>query len=357
MPEPFSAPALLRHLLSRKGVIASAVLAAAGVSFLGTLLLTKQYTAEVRLLIEPPGGTDPRSALVISPMYLDSLKTFVLMASSSELFAQAMDELELREPSDRTSLAALQASTLDVEMIPSTRVLSIRATLPNPAKAHALAAWMAEAVVRRNEQIQSASATARAEAATKARDATAREVREAEESLLTAARQNPTGGLEAEVEALVSNRTSLREELRFLELRLSEMAAGSISGPAAPEGAVRLGRRAEQLRSSVAELDQKIEEREARAARAAAEQMSLEVRLKAAQEVLTGAQNRLLAETSMGAASGERLHIIDRGSTPERPSSPNVAVHVIAASVLALVGCVFILFVQFGLSKEDREPS
>src|SRR4051794_1257278 len=63
-------------------------LVAAGV---GSLLMPKKYTATASLLIEPPAGNDPRGATAISPVYVESLKTYERFALSDTLFLQALN--------------------------------------------------------------------------------------------------------------------------------------------------------------------------------------------------------------------------------------------------------------------------
>ena len=41
-----------------------------------SLLLPKRYTATASIVIEPPGGSDVRLSTAVSPVYLESLKTY-----------------------------------------------------------------------------------------------------------------------------------------------------------------------------------------------------------------------------------------------------------------------------------------
>ncbi len=62
-----------------------------------SLLMPKRYTATASIVIEPPGNTDARTAIVISPMYLESLKTYESFADSDSLFARAAEKFHLQE--------------------------------------------------------------------------------------------------------------------------------------------------------------------------------------------------------------------------------------------------------------------
>src|SRR4051812_3748984 len=78
----------------RAGVLAAIV--AIVIAFVGSLILPNRYTAKASILIEPPAGNDPRAATAVSPVYLESLKTYESFASSDTLFAQAVKALKLR---------------------------------------------------------------------------------------------------------------------------------------------------------------------------------------------------------------------------------------------------------------------
>ena len=59
-------------------------------------LQPRQYTATARIVIEPPAGTDLRSAMAVSPIYLESLKTYEQFASGDSLFQKAIEQFDLR---------------------------------------------------------------------------------------------------------------------------------------------------------------------------------------------------------------------------------------------------------------------
>src|SRR3954454_119706 len=121
---------------------------ALGAAAIGSLLMPKQYTATASLLIEPPAGNDPRGATAISPIYLESLKTYERFAASDTLFASALDQLKLRQRYASTSIEALKKKVLRVNKPRETKILEISATLPNPRDAQALAKHLAEETVR-----------------------------------------------------------------------------------------------------------------------------------------------------------------------------------------------------------------
>ena len=87
MARSFTPPDYFRHLRARWRFFAVACgVAAVAVS----LLLPRKYTAVARIMIDPPAANNPRIAIAVSPMYLESLRTYELFASSDELFQQAV---------------------------------------------------------------------------------------------------------------------------------------------------------------------------------------------------------------------------------------------------------------------------
>src|SRR5215468_6558549 len=96
MSEPFDAFRYIGYLRARLSWIASSVGVAGLLAIIVSLILPKQYTATARLVIEPPAGTDLRAAMAVSPIYLESLKTYEHFASSDSLFQKAVDHFGLR---------------------------------------------------------------------------------------------------------------------------------------------------------------------------------------------------------------------------------------------------------------------
>jgi uncharacterized protein involved in exopolysaccharide biosynthesis len=111
-----------------------------------SLLVTKKYTATVTLLIEPPPGT------VVSPIYLESLRTYEHLAASDHLFAQAVERFRLRQDAPGRPLERLKRAVLRVAVPRSTKILQISATLPSAARARELALYLAQETIRLNRE-------------------------------------------------------------------------------------------------------------------------------------------------------------------------------------------------------------
>jgi uncharacterized protein involved in exopolysaccharide biosynthesis len=147
MPDSFNAWQYLDYLWSRSRFIAATAGIATILAGIGSLLLSKRYTATARILIDAPAGADPRSAMSVSPIYLESLRTYEHFASSDSLFLRAIDRFNLR---DGRAAEALKKSMLKVAIPRNTRILEIRATLPDANKAQAVAQFIAEETVNLN---------------------------------------------------------------------------------------------------------------------------------------------------------------------------------------------------------------
>ncbi len=144
MPESFEMFRYLDHLLRRWMVIAVAVGVAAALALAVAWLTPARYTATARILIESPAAGDLRASMAVSPVYLESLKSYAVLASGDRLFADAIDHLRLARS---RSIEQLKSSILKVTIPRNTKVLEIAATLPDPRQAQALAKDIAERTV------------------------------------------------------------------------------------------------------------------------------------------------------------------------------------------------------------------
>ena len=108
--------------------------------------MTPQYTATARIVIEPPAGADLRAAMAVSPIYLESLKTYEHFAASDSLFQKAVQQFGLAG----RPIESLKRRVLKVQLVRNTRILEISATLPDAKKAQALAQFLAESTVEIN---------------------------------------------------------------------------------------------------------------------------------------------------------------------------------------------------------------
>ena len=282
MPESFELFRYLDHLRRRWPVIAVACGVAGGLALIGAFITPPQYTATARVMIEPPAGTDPRTAMAVSPIYLESLKSYELLASGDKLFADAIEHFKMARsmPIDQ-----MKRSVLKVTMARNTRVLEIFVTLHYPDQAQALALYIAEQSVKL------------------ARDMSLGTERELEED---AQRQW----------------TDARTRMQQAENAWASLAGGPAS----------------QAPAHAAEVD--VAQAQRNAARLAFE----------------AAEKRLDDVRSLSGSRGERLTVIDPGVVPERPSWPKIPLMVLAALIIALVGSLLYLTIEFNYRLEKSAP-
>jgi uncharacterized protein involved in exopolysaccharide biosynthesis len=149
MPESPDFQKYAGHVARRWRVIAASCIVAMAAAAAVTLLEAKQFTSRARVLIIPPTSESfPPTA--ISPTYMESLRTYEYLAMSDSLFQKAVEDLEIVFPS-RGPLFSPAQPVIEARMAPGTRILEVSATLPDPQKAQALAAYIAAATVRMTE--------------------------------------------------------------------------------------------------------------------------------------------------------------------------------------------------------------
>src|ERR1700691_3299127 len=140
MYQSFDAFEYVDYLRRRWRVVAVACAVAVLLAFPLSLLMPKRYTATASIVIEPPGITDARTAIVISPMYLESLKTYERFADSDSLFARAADKFHLQETGVASRpIESLKRGVLKVSKLRDMKIMEISVTLPAPKLAQSVA--------------------------------------------------------------------------------------------------------------------------------------------------------------------------------------------------------------------------
>lgn len=310
-PEKGLLPAIDR-LRARWRVVAVACAVSVLLTLAVSLLLPKRYTAVSRIVIEPPAGSDPRASTAVSPIYLESLRSYELFASSDDLFLRAVEHFKLRRDSE--PIDKLKKSVLKADMPRNTKILEIHATLPDAAAAHALALYIAEETVKLNRTVSREGDQELASEAEKQAAEIAARLRESEREWARASTEEPVEALRAELESDEELRATLQRELAESEVWMSE---GSREAGAARARAEGYRRQLESLRRAMAAKQKLLGARAARMAHLAAERTAAQAASKSAEARLQDARAGL-------GFRGERLRIIDPGIVPERPSSPNI---------------------------------
>lgn len=135
----------LAHVRRRWRIVAAACAVAFAIALGVSLWMPAGYTATARILIEPPATG---SAMAVSPIYLEMLKSYEHFALSDNLFHRALEKFELRKAHPGRSIESWKRAVLEVEMPRNTRILEISVNLPDPTKAQAMAQFLAEETVR-----------------------------------------------------------------------------------------------------------------------------------------------------------------------------------------------------------------
>jgi uncharacterized protein involved in exopolysaccharide biosynthesis len=346
MPESVDPYRYMSFLRSRWRFIALSCAIAMALALAVSLALPSRYTATCRILIEPPAGTDIRSALAVSPIYLESLKTYEHFAASDSLFRRALDQFRLRQRFPDRSIESLKAGILRVAMVPYTKILEIKVTLPDPKIAQALALYLGEETVKLSRAVDREGDQELMQGIEKQEaDARAR-LQHSETAWSHMVAQQPVERLEQGI----LNGSDLKGSLERQLLRAEQDAAD----PQERDAAAARGR-AEILRGQVARLERDVAAQEDLLARRLAERDRLDAERTASQKAYSEIESRLIQVHGDIGYRGERLKIIDPGIVPEQPSAPNTRLNVLAALLLGLVAPVVYLTLE--LSYQTQRAS
>jgi uncharacterized protein involved in exopolysaccharide biosynthesis len=341
----------ISYLRARWRGIALSAVTAVSIALAASLAMTRQYTATSRLVIDPPAGMDPRSTMAVSPIYLESLKTYEAFAASDSLFQRAAEKFDLQ----RHPVEAVKRRVLKVQIVRNTRILEIAVTLPDPAKAQALAKYIAESTVEMNR----ANVSEGDQDLIRSLEQQERDMRaqlEAVQAAWTKAVANePVDGLQAAMETDGELRSKVQQQAQSVELEIADIAERAKQNGAdtaelrREEANARV--RLSEMRKQVADLDRRLTEREKLLAVRQANRDRLEAERKAGQAALVGVETRLREARSDSGLRGERLRVIDPGIVPERPSSPNIPLNVMAGLFAGLV--LPVLYLTLALNYQE----
>ena len=137
--EEFDGIQFVRYVRRRGLLVATCRVTAMALAGGVSVPLPARYTATASIPIEPPAGNDPRGATAVSPVYLESLKTYERFASSDSVFATALHKARLQQTFGGKSVESIKRSVLKVARPARTKIVEISATLDNPESAQRLA--------------------------------------------------------------------------------------------------------------------------------------------------------------------------------------------------------------------------
>ncbi len=345
MAGPVDVFGYMSYVRLRWKLVAASCLVAVALASGISLVMPRQYTATARIVIEPPAGADPRSAMAVSPIYLESLKTYEQFAAGDSLFQKAADRFQLRQMTGDRSIEALKKRVLKIGIVRNTRILEIAATLPVAAKAQALAQFLAEQTVALNQSLMAKSGSDLVQnLEQQAREARA-QLEETEKQWSELAAQEPVDDLQNAVFQASQLRAGLEERMANLSLDIAD-------SPNAQEQA-NARARLQELRRQLEALNRETAEKEKLLAGRLARKERLEAQRKADQSALAAIDQRLRETRDDLGYRGERLTIIDPGVVPERPSSPNTSLNISVAVLLGLLLPLVYLAIELGYQQHQ----
>ncbi len=339
---PFDPVDFGRFALHHWRPVAISIAAAALVSLAVSLVVPKKYTATASLIIDLPAASDPRAAGALSPVYLESLRTYEHFASSDTIFLEATQQLGIRRDK---SLESMKASVLRISKPANTRILEISATWNDPRGAQRLAEYLAKRTVELNRSLAQRSSNdvlAGAEAAVKAAtERLDRAVRQSDEF----ARTRPQEALQAKIQNLSELQFDVGRDLQMSDARLQELKGRSDSDSE---------REIAGLQARIATLEQRdrvlagqISDSSAELAVLRTTRLNLDAATDSARKEVDAATHRLDDARASAPYQGERLSVLDPGIVPERPSFPNLPLNVAIAFLLSAGGSLFRMVVLY----------
>jgi uncharacterized protein involved in exopolysaccharide biosynthesis len=346
----------ISYIARRWKFVLLSVVVAVALATCVTLTLPREYTATARLVVESPAGMDPRSAMSVSPIYFESLKTYEQFASGDSLFLKALDRFHLRADLGARPIESLKRQVLKVGMIRNTRILEISATLPDARKAHELVQFLAESTVSLNQGVVAEGGEDLLRGFTAEETEARTHLDQADAAWARQLTAEPIQDLQAAIESAADMRAKMQEEAIHAEVDLADAAQREKQVPETEAALVRgetanARARLEEMNKQLAALDRQTAAREKLLAERLGHRDRIDAERKAAQAALASVENHLREARGDAGYRGERLKIVDPGIVPERPSSPNLPLNVAVALLLGLLFPAVYLTLQWNLRE------
>ncbi|HEY7337763.1 MAG TPA: hypothetical protein VH639_22915 [Bryobacteraceae bacterium] len=353
MPAPdrdsFDPVDYLRYLKARWRMPAAAVALAILVSVAICLILPKQYTATATLVIDPP-GVDPRAAIALSPVYLESLKAYETFASSDSLFAKAVDKFHLEH--DGRPIESIKRRVLRVEKLKDTKLLEIAVTLPDPKQAQAMVQYLAEQTVALDNDIARSGDRELLDDAELKLHAAREQLQQARAQSGTLVSAGSESALENEVQSLAASKGRIEDQRIEANSVVAESVARRDESLAAEARA-----RVATLDSGLAALQKSLDAKSSALASLRERRQRTEDQLANAEDVFETAQKREYDVSNTVKFRTGQLHVVDPGIVPQRSSFPNWPLALLSAAILSAGACLIWLTALFGLASRNPQPS
>lgn len=350
MPEPFDFSQYAAYLRQRWKFFALACGSAVCIALLGSLLLPKKYTATVSIVIEPGSS---RSANVVSPVYLESLKMYETFASSDVAFERALDQFHLRGP-ESPPVETLKKAILQVTKVRDTRILLISATLADPRKALEFAQYIAGETVRLNQSVTGEVSRDSFAAAERESSAARETLDRAEADWARFPESGSIDALQEELASLADLKERTQRDLMAANVEVAGLKPFSAPGSREISAAEA---KAAFLAKQASSVDQEFAQKNSYLSRLMSRRDLLQSRVESARKIYENTEVRLREQRSAAGLDGDRLMIIDSGTVPSRPSSPKIVRNTEAALLLAFIASLIFLSISFTSARRGREAA
>ncbi|HLK68488.1 MAG TPA: Wzz/FepE/Etk N-terminal domain-containing protein [Bryobacteraceae bacterium] len=357
MPEAFDAFRYIGYMRSRWRWIAVSCATAVVLALVVTVNMPRQYTATARIVIDPPAGADLRSAMAVSPVYLESLKTYEEVASGDSLFQQAMQRFDLHSMLGAAPMESMKKRVLKVDLVRNTRILEISGTLPDASKAQALAQFMADSTVSLTRSVISEGDHDLLRAMEEQERETRERLAGIEKDWAQSLANEPINQLQADLKSNAELRATLEQQVVNVQQEIADAAEREKSAAGAELLEIRreasnAHARLDEIQKQLQLLTRRSAEQEKVLAGRLAHRDKLDNDRKTSLASLTAIETRLREARGDAGYRGERLRVIDPGTVPERPSSPSLPLNVGAALLLGLVLPILYLTLQLGYEEQ-----
>ena len=364
MEQPFEVVQFAHYVRRRSLAILISCAVAISITAGLCMILPRRYTATASVLIEPPAGNDPRGATAISPVYLESLKTYERFAASDTVFAKALRDLGMQKDFADGSFESIKRSVLKVARPASTRILEISATLSDPVGAQKLAQNIAEQSVRLNRTLNDRSSNDVLGEARRTLQTAETRLKETEQRANDVMKRQALDALQNEVAGINQVRLSVEQDLSKTRAELADMIAEIKTfheGDGMEAQAQWTRRQIDALEARQNSLSQQEEKLNKSASEKSSELENrrnsrdvVTTQLRSARADYESAKTKLLDAQNSAAYRGERLEIMDPGIVPQRPSYPNTPLDLMIAFLLSIVSSVGYLAVRFSYSRRQE---
>jgi uncharacterized protein involved in exopolysaccharide biosynthesis len=237
--------------------------------------------------------------------------------------------------------------------------MEITASLPDPRKAQALAGYLAEETVALNQRVSREGDQELISDAEKQLSESRARFEEIESAWKKLVASEPVDELRAEIDSGEELKASLGQQLSSVELFIADesdrekgLADGELDESRKELRSARA--RAEKMREQIAVLARQIDAKLALADNRTANREKLDARRKAMHAAYQAMETRVAETRALAGYRGERLRIIDPGIVPDRPSSPNIPLNVMAALLAGLVLSLLYITLDFSYRVQRK---